>query len=187
MRFLAKIAAAASALLLGGLIGAAGAGESVAPETPKPPTAEERTARDVLGAGLKAAPAAQDAERTKTLGKEPAEKTPVQQGRTVERHNPFVPSAAMRERARWAGAYGDGGAVLAGDGGIPVLAGIIVRDKAVLACFRSGGATTLVEPGDAFLCGGVRFVFVKYAAEAVTLQDQDGATVEMRLGSREKQ
>ncbi len=164
-----RLKIAAGAMLLGGLFPTAVAGEPA----PKPSPTGQAGQTSPTGP-------------TSPTEPPPAPAAPAAPEQTAAKHNPFVPSAAMRERARRAGAYGDGGAALGGDGGVPVLVGIIVRDKAVLACFRSGGATTLVEPGDAFLCGGVRFVFVKYAAEAVTLQDQDGAKVEMRLGSREK-
>lgn len=107
----------------------------------------------------------------------------------AEKRDPFAPSTLMRDRARKASSRAAGGdattAQLSSEGG-PLLEGLIIKDKTVLACFRVGKSSVLVEPGESFQSGEVKYTFAKYGSETVTLQDQDGNTCEIKPGSREK-
>jgi hypothetical protein len=115
---------------------------------------------------------------------EPAKKAEDAKG-TKDR-DPFAPSRLMREQARRASSSAAGGAAGLAFEGAPVMEGLIVKDKSVLACFRIGKFSALVEPGGSFQAGEVKYTFAKYESETVTLQDQDGNVYEMKPGAGEK-
>lgn len=119
----------------------------------------------------------------------------------AEERDPFAPSVLMREQARRAVARPAGvntaeqpaerttlPTVLAVKAAAkpPILTGLIVKDKRVLACFQAGNSSALVAPGESFQLEETKYTFVKCEGETATLRDQDGIVRELKPGASEK-
>ena len=105
------------------------------------------------------------------------------------RPNPFAPPEAPRDRLKPAStgpAAGTGPATSqpAAVAAMPVLEGVVVKGKTVLACFRAGTSTVVVEPGDVFTCGSGQVTFVSYQDEAAVVKDAGGRLCKLRISVR---
>lgn len=99
--------------------------------------------------------------------------------------NPFVPSALMRMRAQKpvedAPAPSVAAPVSAVSHARPVLEGVLVKNNSVLASFRLGNKSIVIEPRNTFMADDVTYMFIGYANECATLRDEDGHIHDLRI------
>jgi hypothetical protein len=87
----------------------------------------------------------------------------------------------MRERAAVADSMS--GSPASG-GTFPVLQGVLVRGRAVLACFRIGTAYVVIEPGAVWGAGAAAMTFVSFENDVARLRDAGGKSYEVRVTMR---
>jgi hypothetical protein len=99
---------------------------------------------------------------------------------------PFAPTPLLREYARKAAAASEGAApaASAAEGHTLILEGLIVKEKTVLACVRSGAVAHLVEAGASFKAGGATYTLKYKGDDLVEVRDQNGEPIEVMLVGR---
>ena len=100
--------------------------------------------------------------------------------------DPFSPSALMRMRAQKpveeiAPSAPPVGAVAHA---LPTFEGVLVKNNSVLASFKIGNKSIVIEPRNTFVADDVSYTFVGYANEVATLRDDDGRIHDLRIIQR---
>ena len=125
-----------------------------------------------------------------------AAEEPIQPNKTPEakpeakvngpKKDPFSPSALMRMRAQKpveeiAPTAPSVGAVAHA---LPSFEGVLVKNNSVLASFKIGNKSIVIEPRNTFVADDVSYTFVGYANEVATLRDDDGRIHDLRIIQR---
>ena len=124
--------------------------------------------------GLATVLAAEAAER-------PSDEARPEPNRSAPGRDPFAPSDRMRQIEAQPNANDYRGGYSSGV--LPTLECLIANDKTALASFRYGEAWAMVERGDAFTLGGVKYVFDSCDNDTVIIKDSSGRAHEIRPGS----
>lgn len=97
----------------------------------------------------------------------------------VGRDNPFAPSESVKAAAPQSSVESR-----TAESGRPVLEGVIVSGREILACFRLGDKAVIVSPGESMGDEPQQFLFVSFDGRAATIRSDDGREHLVRLNMK---